>query len=331
MLPQPSALRARGKQGKHVPGGAPRAALRAHRWRGDPRSHSRPAGRPTLRPSLPGDAPRRANSAGSARSFRSGAATVFRRQGPRLLPGRGSAGAPRGRRPVWGLRRWRAARPDARLRYGCGFRPRSVLRGPGSHLPTFPPRCGDGPDAEPSGKTRRRPRSGLEPPGGRGVGRRGWRAPRAPRPPPSRGAATAPVEALRPGSAPRPSPSAAQAAPSRPAPRPRPHRPRAPRFSRRRPCPGCCAPPPRVPPASLRPASVPPSPRPITARRRRSLCLDRGSGPMGLRGDVGGAPLGQWAGRAGGEGRRRALGARPRWLSARDVGVFVMQHRWGNS
>lgn len=43
----------------HVPGGAPRAASRARRWRGGPpEATPRPAGRPKALPSLPDDAPR---------------------------------------------------------------------------------------------------------------------------------------------------------------------------------------------------------------------------------------------------------------------------------
>lgn len=64
--------------------------------------------------------------------------------------------------------------------------------------------------------------------------------------------------------------------------------------------------------ARPRPAPRPVRPRPIAARRRRRLCLGRAHGPMGLRGDAGGARLGQWAGRAAprpcGAERARAWG-----------------------
>lgn len=56
------ALGARETRKTHVPGGAPRAASRALRWRRPPEATPRPAARPTASPSLPGDAPRRVSS-----------------------------------------------------------------------------------------------------------------------------------------------------------------------------------------------------------------------------------------------------------------------------
>lgn len=260
---------------------------------GTPRSHSRPAGRPTpslamqpAEPTLPG-----ARAASSP-----GAATFLRRQGPRLLPGRGSAGPPRAAD--------RAGASDAGERRvptpGCGT---AAGSGPGPHLPTFRPRCGDGRTRSPRGKRGggrgpgRSPRAGGVPGGGAGglPAPGGHRPPGAPCPPPRRRSAPAPPRAqVFPQLTPRRSlPSPPPPTPPRSSPACAPARGAALSF-----------PAPRAPP------SAPPSPRPITARRHRSLCLGRGSGPMGLRGDAGGARLGQWAGRAGGEGRRLALGVR---------------------
>lgn len=147
------ALGARETRKTHVPGGAPRAASRALRWRRPPEATPHPAARPTASPSLPGDAPRRASSQEAP-----GAGDPARLSGRcvRLRPP-GPASSPRPR-PARGTPR----RVLARARPSASEFPRSQV--PGRAAET---------DAEPSGKTRRRrPPSGQEPRGGRGAGRR---------------------------------------------------------------------------------------------------------------------------------------------------------------
>jgi hypothetical protein len=85
-FPRVRSGRARETRKTHVPGGAPRAASRALRWRGGPQKPL-PARlvAPTVCPSLPGNAPRRANSPRSKRSRRPG--LPFRAPHPFLAPG----------------------------------------------------------------------------------------------------------------------------------------------------------------------------------------------------------------------------------------------------
>lgn len=85
--------------------------------RGPPEATPRPAGRHTAHPSLPGDAPRRANSPGSATSFPSARRTRLPAPGPASPPcERTRRGTLRPDSSGEGLRGQGAARPAARLR-----------------------------------------------------------------------------------------------------------------------------------------------------------------------------------------------------------------------
>lgn len=173
---------------------------------------------------------------------------------------------PAGREPGAEAGERRVPPPDRDSGRRSHPRPALILLGLGSAFPRYPPSCGDGCGALGEDEEAAAAAVQAGAPGREGC----WAEGRAE----GRAGSARPAAAALQGTPPRPRHASARES------SPRAPRPRAPPRHR-------CS------PAPDRRASPPLRPGPITARRRRSLCLGRGLGPMALRGHAGGARLDQ--------------------------------------